>query len=89
MALAVDSFQEALRIERECFGDDHPTCARTLNEIGNIELQRGRIDELMKCYCEALRIYRRAENADDDLLVVYGKSLWRFDLVQPAAAGAA
>lgn len=88
MELAVLNFKEALKIERECFGPEHPTCARTLNEIGNIELQRGNIDEVMTCYEEALRIYRKG-NVSDDHLVIYGKSLWRFDLVQPEAAGAA
>ena len=88
MDLAVANFKKALTIERECFGPDHPTCARTLNEIGNIELQRGHVDLVMECYTEALRIYRRA-NVSDDHLVVFGKSLWRFELVQPEAAGAA
>jgi len=88
MELAVESFREALRIESECFGNDHPTCARTLNEIGNIELQRGNVEALMECYCEAMRIYRRA-SVHEDHLVVYGKSLWRFEVVQPEAAGAA
>lgn len=88
MDLAVSNFQEALAIERECFGPDHPTCARTLNELGNIELQRGHVEEVMDCYTEALRIYRRS-GVTDDHLVVYGKSLWRFEVVQPEAAGAA
>jgi tetratricopeptide (TPR) repeat protein len=88
MDLSVSNFGQALKIERECFGPDHPTCARTLNEIGNIELQRGNVDRMMACYTEALRIYRRAQISDDHL-VVYGKSLWRFELVHPVAAGAA
>lgn len=88
MELAILNFKEALKIERECFGPDHPTCARTLNEIGNIELQRGNVDEVMRCYLEALRIYRKG-NVSDDHLVIYGRSLWRFEVVQPEAAGAA
>ena len=88
MDLAVANFQEALRIERECFGNNHPTCARTLNEIGNIELQRGNVEQVMKCYTEALRVYREA-GVSDDHLVIYGRSLWRFEKVQPEAAGAA
>lgn len=88
MDLAISNFKEALKIERECFGHDHPTCARTLNEIGNIELQRGNVEDVMKCYEEALRIYRKG-GVSDDHLVIYGRSLWRFEVIQPEAAGAA
>lgn len=90
MDLAVDYFTEALRIERLCFGPDHVTCARTLNEIGNIELQRGNLDAMLGCYTQALRIYRHHHGAvGDEHLVIYGRSLWRFEVVQPAAAGMA
>jgi tetratricopeptide (TPR) repeat protein len=88
MELAIESFQEALSIERKCFGENHPTCARTLNEIGNIELQMGNVEAVMQSYTEALRIYREA-GVNDDHLVIYGRSLYRFEVVQPAAAGAA
>jgi tetratricopeptide (TPR) repeat protein len=88
MELAICNFREALKIETECFGADHPTCARTLNEIGNIQLQRGCVEEVMQCYTKALRIYREAGVSDDNL-VIYGRSLWRFELVQPEAASAA
>jgi tetratricopeptide (TPR) repeat protein len=88
MELAIQNFQEALSIEKECFGNDHPTCARTLNEIGNIHLQLGNIEAVMECYEEALRIYRKA-GVSDEHLVIYGRRLWRFEVVQPAAAGAA
>jgi len=77
-----------LTIEQAHFGKDHPTCARTLNEIGNIELQRGNITNMMRCYEEALRIYRKA-GVSDDQLVIFGMKLWRFEEVQPRAAGAA
>ena len=82
MVLALQKFGEALVIERDCFDDDdHPTCARTLNEIGNIELQLGNREEVMRC------IYRKA-GASDDRLVVYGRRLWRFELIRPEAAAA-
>jgi hypothetical protein len=42
----------------------------------------------MESYIEALRIYRNG-NVSDDHLVIYGRSLWRFEVVQPEAAGAA
>jgi hypothetical protein len=60
-----------------------------LNEIlGNIELQMGNVEEVMGCYAAALRIYREADVSDDHL-VIYGQSLWRFEIIQPAADGAA
>jgi len=85
---ALRHYRKALRIERESFGDDHPTCARTWNEIGNIELQRGNAGPMMEAFSEAARIYRKA-GMSDDCLVVYGKSLYGFEVVHPNAAGAA
>lgn len=88
MDLALQNFNHALQIERSCFGETNPTCARTLNEIGNIHLQLGNIQGLMDAFTEALRIYRQA-NVPEDNLIIYGKSLWRLECVQPEAAGAA
>jgi tetratricopeptide (TPR) repeat protein len=88
MELAVFNFKEALKIERECFGNTHRTIARTLNEIGNIQLQLGNLKEVLECYTEALRIYLES-GLGEEHLVIYGRSLWRFEVVQPPAAGAA
>eukprot|EP00934_Nitzschia_sp_Nitz4_P003003 Nitzschia sp. Nitz4//scaffold64_size103689//57495//59636//NITZ4_004437-RA/size103689-processed-gene-0.189-mRNA-1//-1//CDS//3329556133//2993//frame0 len=87
MELAKAKFHMALNIERGN-KEQRTACARTLNEIGNIALQLGRIDEVMHAYSEALRIYR-SECMDDDNLVVYGLKLWRFELVHPVAAASA
>ena len=84
MELALSKFNEAHKIERECYGANHPTCARTLNEIGNIEMQLGNLQGMMKCYTEALRIYKEAGMVDE--LVVYSLSLWRFNIIHPDAA---
>jgi hypothetical protein len=59
-----------------------------MNEIGNIYLQLGNLDKIMELYSEATRIYRNA-GLTDDQLVIFGLSLWRFECVQPEAAGAA
>ena len=88
MELALTNFHEALKIEREHFGPNHPTVARTLNEIGNLRLLEGNLSEMMKYYADALRIYRKA-GVGEDQLIVYGRKLWRFELVHPPAAGAA
>jgi tetratricopeptide (TPR) repeat protein len=76
---------EALEIERECYGANHPTCARTLNEIGNIEMQLGNLEGMMKCYTKALRIYKEAGMINEPV-IVYSLKLWRFNIVHPEAA---
>lgn len=88
MELALQKFRQALAIERECFGTHHATCARTLNEIGNIELQLGNLSGLMEAYGEAFRIQCEVD-IEEDVMVVYGVQLWRFERVQPLGAAAA
>jgi tetratricopeptide (TPR) repeat protein len=85
MALALAKFNEALEIERECYGANHPTCARTLNEIGNVEMQLGNLEGMMRCYTEALRIYKEAGMVNEHV-IVYSLRLWRFNIVHPEAA---
>jgi len=85
MELALIKFNEALSIERECYGANHPTCARTLNEIGNIEMQLGNLEGMMKCYIEALRIYKEAGMVDEPV-IVHSLKLWRFNIVHPESA---
>ena len=55
------------------------------SEVAEVDLL---VKEVMECYTNALRIYREA-GVSDDHLVIYGRSLWRFECVQPEAAGAA
>lgn len=43
--------------------------AETLNYIGNAYLQRGKTDEMMKAYSEAMRYFRIAGKMDDDLTI--------------------
>ena len=85
MELALVKFNEALDIERDSYGVNHPTCARTLNEIGNLEMQLGNLDGMMECYTQALRIYKEA-GLSNERVIVYGLKLWRFNVVQPEAA---
>jgi len=85
MELALSKFNEALELEHECYGANHPTCARTLNEIGNIEMRVGNLEGMMKCYTKALRIYKEAGMVDE-AVIVYSLRLWRFNIVHPEAA---
>jgi len=88
MKLALIKFKEALEIERECYGANHPNCARTLNEIGNIELQLGNVKGMMTSLTKALRIYKEA-GMFNETVVVYGLRLWRFNITHPEAAAVA
>jgi tetratricopeptide (TPR) repeat protein len=52
-----ESYQEALRIRRHCFGtDDHPDVASTLNSVGLVLFKQGLLDLAKKCFGESLRI---------------------------------
>jgi hypothetical protein len=88
MELALEYLYKALKIEQLCFGAIHPTCARTLNEIGHIELDLGNIMALMSSYSDALHIYIKTGIGDDHFLVS-GQKLWRFDIFHPRAAAVA
>ena len=88
MELVLIKFNEALEIECECHGGNHPPCARTLNEIGNVEMQLGNVKGMMKCYAKALRIYKEAGMVNETV-VVYSLRLWRFNIAYPEAAAIA
>ena len=85
---ALDSFTEALAIERNTIGQEDPaTLARTLNEIGNIQLARGDVIPMMEAFNEAARIFRRAGLSPNSVAV--SGQLYAFDIACPSAAPAA
>jgi tetratricopeptide (TPR) repeat protein len=85
---ALDSFTEALRIERNTIGkEDPPSVARTLNEIGNIHLARDDVIPMMDAFNEAARIFRGAGLSPHS--VVVSGQLYAFDVSCPSAAPAA
>lgn len=52
-----ESYQEALRIRRQCYGhDDHPDIASTLNSVGLVLFKQDLFDLAKKCFTESLRI---------------------------------
>jgi tetratricopeptide (TPR) repeat protein len=52
-----ESYQEALRIRRNCIGhDDHPDVASTLNSVGLVLFKQDMFDLAKKCFAESLRI---------------------------------
>jgi tetratricopeptide (TPR) repeat protein len=58
---ALECFNDALTIERSLLGKDDPsTIARTLTEIGNIQLEKGNTSAMMEAFNEASRTLRRA-----------------------------
>jgi len=81
-------FKEALMIERQTLGNDDPSVARTLNDIGNIHLQKNDVVPMMEAFVEALRIYKRAGLSVNNLIVV-GHKLYAFGIEYPEASPAA
>ena len=55
-----ESFQESLRIRRQCYGsDDHVEVASTLNSIGLVLFKQNMFNLAMKCFMESLRIRKK------------------------------
>jgi len=52
-------YREALRIERQILGDDHPDIVLTLVQIGQKCNGTGNIDGALSCFKEALEVERR------------------------------
>ena len=88
MDKALESFKNALQIERGTIGSEDPaTVARTLNEIGNIHLVRGDVIPMMEAFNEAARIFRRSGLSPNSVMV--SGQLYAFDISCPSAAPAA
>ena len=85
---AMNSFQDALIIERNTLNRDDPAAiARTLNEIGNIHLARGDVVLMMEAFEEASRIFRQAGLSPQSVAV--SGALYHFGITCPNAAPAA
>ncbi|GKY98675.1 hypothetical protein MPSEU_000823800 [Mayamaea pseudoterrestris] len=54
-------------------------------EMGNIKLMRGNLEDALKCYSAADRLYQRLGESSM-LIPIEGATLWRFELVCPPAA---
>ncbi len=57
---ALASYQEVLKIRRErtLLSNQHPSIAKTLNNIGNVYFQMGKTEDALLNYNESLKIYR-------------------------------
>ena len=81
-------FKEALKVERKVMLEKDPlTVARTLQEIGNIQLYKGNTEEMMNVFVEAARIYQSSSMSPDNVIVE--SYLYAIDLSCPRAAPAA
>jgi serine/threonine-protein kinase len=56
---AAPLLQRALAIRERVFGPDHPQVASTLNDLGTIALQQGRLDDAEADYRRMIAIYQR------------------------------
>lgn len=71
--MALEYFEEALKIERTKQNESLIAVAKLLNLVGNIHLQQARIGPMMECYSEASRIYR---DQHSDTLVIAGYNFY-------------
>lgn len=55
-AIAERVWREALAIEEQTFGHDHPTTAETLNLLGTVSIEQGRFTEAEALFARALQI---------------------------------
>jgi len=62
--------------------------ARLLNLLGNVYLQMGKAEDMMKCYTEASRIYE-ANQRPGETLVIAGYNFYGLSKTNPPCAGAA
>jgi len=81
-------FKDALSVERKVMQDNDPlTMARTLTEIGNINLAQGSTVPMMEAFNEAARIYQAHSMSPSNVTV--SKHLYAIDLACPRGAPAA
>jgi hypothetical protein len=74
-----------LEIERNKRGACSTSVAKMLNLIGNIHLQLGDLKELMACYTEASRIYKKCGESQD-MLVIGGHNFYGLAKLCPGCA---
>ena len=68
----------------------HGAVAKMLNLIENIHLQRAEVNEFMKCYTEASRIYKRQQGQPQEtLLVIAGYKFYALSKNHPECAAIA
>jgi tetratricopeptide (TPR) repeat protein len=64
--LAVECYEECLRIRRSELGDDHEKVADALIAIGNVRSDMENIDEAMRAYKEAYKIRTLVHGENDE-----------------------
>jgi tetratricopeptide (TPR) repeat protein len=68
--LAVECYEECLRIRRTELGDDHEKVADALIAIGNVRSDMESTEDSMRAYEEALKIRTRLYGEDDERVAV-------------------
>lgn len=66
--LAMDYFEEALRIRQTVLGEKHPVVADTIHNIGGVYAKQNRLEEAMTLYQKALEIRREHYGCENLLL---------------------
>jgi tetratricopeptide (TPR) repeat protein len=84
---ALQHFREALEIERRREADEL-SVAKILNLIGNIYLQQGKVDHMMKCFIDSSRIFE-ARQQPGETLVIAGYNFYGLSKIHPVSAAVA
>ena len=62
-------FHESLEVQRSSHDAKKATLAQTWNQIGNLHLQRGEVEQMMNAFTESLRILRATGKSESDLAI--------------------
>eukprot|EP00529_Nitzschia_sp_RCC80_P009888 CAMPEP_0113452066 /NCGR_PEP_ID=MMETSP0014_2-20120614/6658_1 /TAXON_ID=2857 /ORGANISM="Nitzschia sp." /LENGTH=795 /DNA_ID=CAMNT_0000343433 /DNA_START=130 /DNA_END=2517 /DNA_ORIENTATION=+ /assembly_acc=CAM_ASM_000159 len=84
-----ESYQEALRIRRQCHGtDEHTDIASTLNSIGLVLFKQDQFDLAKQCFSESLRIRTKLLGKDhrDVAILWYNTATVMFEQGQDSEA---
>jgi len=90
---ALHYFNEALNIElktstNQMHSNKSGSMARLLNLLGNVYLQLGKTEDMMKCYAEASRIYETNQRPGETL-VIAGYNFYGLSKTNPLCAAVA
>ena len=82
---ATEHFQKALQIEQGRRNRDSRSEAKILNQLGNVYLQQGDVDNMMATYVKASRLLNSG-NQPDEALIITGYNNYGLSKMHPPCA---
>ena len=88
---ALKYFSQALELELQKGADarDNGSLGKLFNILGNIHLQCANVDQMMKCYIQASRIYRRINDRHRVSFTISGYGFYYLSRMYPPCAATA